>query len=103
MGQRTYCIARSILLPKETEKVIDKLKRKELERLKILLPGRNRKKCQKNFKNNLLTLLPEGTRKKKMKAKKGVKMKRGNLRKTKLAPEAERRRQDMEKVKEWRS
>jgi len=105
-GKETIVLRAPILPPKETEKVIDKLKREnELERLKNIKRERNRKMRQKELQEQLADIAKQKEReKKKMKAKKEVQDEKRKLKEDKArALEAEKRREDKQKVKEWRA
>merc|ERR1712159_977133 len=73
-GKETIVLRAPILPPKETEKVVDKLKREnELKRLKNIKRERNRRNRQKELQEQLADIAKQKERKKKkMKAKKEV-------------------------------
>ena len=105
-GKETIMLRAPILPPKESEKIVDKLKREnELKRLKNIKRERNRKKRQKELQEQLAEIAKQKEREKRksMSKKQQLDEKRKLKADKARAIEAERRRNDRMKIREWRA
>ncbi len=105
-GKETIQLRAPILPPKESEKVVDKLKREnELKRLKNIKREKNRKKRQKELQEQLAEIAKQKEReKRKNMSKKELLDEKKRLKAEQArAIESERRRNDRKKIKEWRA